>query len=86
MIQARILKHQIYIYCPANFVTGGTELLHQLVDVLRNNGAEAYIYYIGEPDAAIPDAFKRYNIQQSWKLSIEKTILSYCQKHCLNII
>ena len=26
MIQARILKHQIYIYCPANFVTGGTEL------------------------------------------------------------
>ena len=41
MIQARILKHQIYIYCPANFVTGGTELLHQLVDVLRNNGAEA---------------------------------------------
>lgn len=68
MIQARILKHQIYIYCPANFVTGGTELLHQLVDVLRNNGAEAYIYYIGEPDAAIPDAFKRYNIQQSLEI------------------
>jgi len=35
----------IYVICPANVVTGGPELLHQFVNVLRNEGREAYIAY-----------------------------------------
>ena len=46
-------------------------------------GAEAYIYYIGEPDAAIRMLLRDIIFNRVWKLSIEKTILSYCQKHCL---
>ena len=36
---------QVYVACPGNLVTGGAELLHQLVDALRKNGVEAFIIY-----------------------------------------
>jgi len=36
------------VLCPLSYVTGGTEALHQLVDVINGCGGEAYIvYYIG---------------------------------------
>jgi hypothetical protein len=35
----------IYVICPAKVVTGGPELLHQFVNVLRSEGREAYIAY-----------------------------------------
>lgn len=36
----------IYVYAPANAVTGGPELLHQLVDYLNSKGKNAYIVYV----------------------------------------
>ncbi len=54
-----------YIHCPAGLVTGGAELLHQLVDFLRNNGKEAYIVYSGEEEHAIPKDYEAYNIKIS---------------------
>ncbi len=54
---------KIYIFCPANLVTGGTELLHQLVDYLRNHNRLAYIYYYNCRFSKIPDSYKKYNIE-----------------------
>lgn len=55
---------KIYIACPANHKTGGTELLHQLANQLENNGKKVYIaYYLeGQCDKKnpTPDAFKQY--------------------------
>jgi len=37
--------NKIYVVAPFNYSTGGVELLHQLVDYLRNRGQDAYIVY-----------------------------------------
>ena len=39
---------KLYILCPANRVTGGTELAHQLVDYLIFNRKDAYIVYYNQ--------------------------------------
>lgn len=54
-----------YIHCPAGVVTGGVELLHQLVDFLRNNGKNAYIVYSGGKEHSIPADYELYNIKIS---------------------
>lgn len=36
----------VYIQCPANFATGGPELLHQLAKKLRSLGVNAQMYYL----------------------------------------
>ena len=55
---------KIYVLCPANLKTGGTELLHQLVYALNSIGREAYVsyYYEGKfnREDPTPDAFKKY--------------------------
>ena len=64
MIQ-NIENKTIYVYCLASVVTGGCELLHQLVDYLNNNGREAYIVYVGKGKHEIPQAYSSYNIKVS---------------------
>ncbi|MBP5768281.1 MAG: hypothetical protein J6W51_04125 [Fibrobacter sp.] len=54
-----------YVHCPAGVVTGGVELLHQLVDFLRNSGKNAYIVYSGEKEHSVPADYKSYNIEIS---------------------
>jgi len=54
---------KIYVYCPAGVISGGPELLHQLVDKLNNNNKEAYIIYYGPKEHKIPDAYAAYNIK-----------------------
>jgi len=54
-----------YVHCPAGLVTGGAELLHQLVDFLRKNGKDAYIVYSGEKEHLIPTDYEMYNIKIS---------------------
>lgn len=56
-------KTEIYVYCPAGIVTGGAELLHQLVDVVNRNGGNAFIVYYGGAPRQIPDDYKKYNIK-----------------------
>lgn len=61
---------KIYVVCPANNKTGGTELLHQLVYELNNQGKNAYIayYFEGEKDIKkpTPKEFEKY--LKSYKL------------------
>lgn len=61
---------KIFVLCPPNLVTGGTELLHQLVSLLNHNGRTAYILYRGEPGVtySIPEAFSAYRIRVADKI------------------
>lgn len=57
-------KKTVYVLCPANVVTGGVELMHQMVDFLNNNNRNAYVVYFGETNNnSVPDAYKKYNIK-----------------------
>lgn len=45
-MKPRLATHSvIYIACPANYATGGTELIHQLASKLNALGRKAFIYY-----------------------------------------
>ena len=54
-------QQKIFVLAPANVVTGGAELLHQLVDVINRNGGNAYIVY-SQSEAAIPTDYAKYSI------------------------
>lgn len=56
---------KVYVHCPAGVVTGGAELLHQLVDTLNRNHINAYIVYFGTSDHSVPDDYRNYNINVS---------------------
>ncbi len=56
---------KIFVHCPAGIVTGGAELLHQLVSFLRNNERDAYIVYFGEAKHDVPLDYNIYNIKQT---------------------
>lgn len=52
------------VLCPGNSVTGGPELLHQLVDSLNNKGMDAsIIYYPLSKDYKVPKAYSHYNVK-----------------------
>ena len=53
----------IYVVSPANYVTGGTETLHQVADLINHIGYAAKMYYPGADDAEIPERFKKYNLE-----------------------
>ena len=53
---------KIYVHAPAGIVTGGVELLHQLVSFLRQRGREAYIVYYGTEPSAVPADYQCYDI------------------------
>lgn len=54
---------KVFVYCPAGIVTGGAELLHQLVDVINRNGGNAFIVYYGEKTHEVPKDYEKYNIK-----------------------
>ena len=59
------VKGKILVCCPGSTVPGGPELMHQLVNELRELNHEAYICYSpfeGKHDC--PDAYKEYNAPQ----------------------
>lgn len=61
---------KVYVMAPYKYATGGVELAHQLVDYLRENGKEAYIFYISDivtckivnDDNQVTEAYRKYNI------------------------
>lgn len=53
---------KIFVLCPSGVVTGGTELLHQLVGYLREHGKDAYIVYMGD-NKDIPSDYLKYNVK-----------------------
>lgn len=62
-------KSIVYVLCPANFATGGTELLHQLVDALIKFRLNAKIYYFPN-NTQNPTAkrFEKYKINIAHKI------------------
>ncbi|MBC5992107.1 hypothetical protein [Pontibacter cellulosilyticus] len=53
----------IYVACPADFVTGGPEAMHQLIHKLRSMGYNAFMYYFpADHKSPVPERFKEYNI------------------------
>jgi hypothetical protein len=57
---------KIFVICPGGLVTGGAELLHQLVHQLRQGGKSAYISYLPADTAfALPDAYRHYDAPQA---------------------
>lgn len=56
---------KVFVYCPAQVVTGGAELLHQLVDLLNKQGLSAFIVYYGDRGNEIPLAYNNYDINVS---------------------
>lgn len=57
---------RILVCCPGGIVTGGPELLHQLVHELRDLGHDAYIcYYPFDSGHECPDAYADYNAPQA---------------------
>ena len=53
---------EVYVLCPAATVTGGPELLHQLVHTLRTNGRKAAIVYYPFGAREVPEAYRKYDI------------------------
>jgi hypothetical protein len=53
---------RVFVYCPANSVTGGTELLHQLAHILNNNNIETFIVY-SVKGFNVPPEFEKYNVK-----------------------
>lgn len=56
---------KVYVHCPAGSVTGGAELLHQLVDVLNRNGVMSYIVYFGDSPHTVPSDYASYRINSA---------------------
>ena len=71
-----VLNKKIYAYCLSSVVTGGCELIHQLIDYLNNHGCDASIVYVGNKSHSIPDAYSKYNIKVSESIpDTEQTIV-----------
>lgn len=55
---------KFYVFCPGDVISGGAELLHQLVSILRDNGKDAYIVYYTGYKGEIPNDYTKYNIKE----------------------
>lgn len=63
---------KIYVVCPANVATGGPELLHQLVKVLREiMNFDAYIMYYPTITNPVHPEYKKYNVPYIFENQIE---------------
>jgi hypothetical protein len=56
---------KVFVYCPSKVVTGGAELLHQLVHTLNEGGRAAYIVYYDDMKAPVPVEYQQYNLNQA---------------------
>ena len=61
-----MIKFEKVVVCCSTSVTGGPELLHQLVDKLRKLGHNAYIsYFPFDETHQCPDAYRKYDAPQT---------------------
>lgn len=60
----KIFKNtKIYVYCPAGHASGGAELLHQLVSLLRDGGKNAFLILTGTKEHKVHPEYINYNIE-----------------------
>lgn len=70
------MAKKIFVCCPGDTVTGGPELLHQLVDSLREIEKEAYICYFPFNKKFIrPKPYQHYNTPQSTPVDSENSTI-----------
>jgi hypothetical protein len=54
----------VYAICPGNTVTGGPEVLHQLVRAIRDAGRPAFmVYHPFESAFEVPEAYAKYGVE-----------------------
>lgn len=70
-----INEDRIFVLCPNSLVTGGSELLHQLVDALVSEGRRAFIAYtpLGAPWST-PTEYERYRCPVSSQVPDERGV------------
>ncbi len=57
------MNKKVYIMCPTDVATGGTELLHQLGYKLLKIGIDAHMFYIGTfENSPVANRFSFYNV------------------------
>lgn len=62
---SKIVIKKIFVCCPGNAITGGPELLHQLVHTLRLQGKNAFIsYYPFDKNFLCPEPYRHYGTTQ----------------------
>ena len=63
----------VYILAPANFASGGPELLHQLGYKLNLLGFEASMYYMGFQEGVDPvcPQYKKYHVPTSYRIKCD---------------
>ena len=55
-----MIDRKIYVLCPANVITGGTDALHQFVYYCKQIGLDASVVYYSESDDSINSICKPY--------------------------
>ncbi len=59
----------LYIFCPANFATGGPEALHQLGHRLHNLGHNVFMHYIFTKDVnPVHENYVKYDVPSTVKI------------------
>ncbi len=76
---------KVYVFSPWGKTTGGIELLHQLVDYLRNRQLEAYIYYYENPSAQVPEVYSKYNIATATQVDDAKQTVLVLPEICFHV-
>ena len=68
------MYNKIFILCPAFTVTGGTELLHQLAQLLKDKGQNASVVYTSEYKGSVAESVfgTRYNVNIVSQIEDEK--------------
>lgn len=77
---------KIFVMCVGNVVTGGAELLHQLVDKLNRIGLDAYIYYYDTDDAVIPEAYSNYNVNVTTAIEDKSENIVVFYEACFHLL
>lgn len=77
---------KIFVHCPAGIVTGGAELLHQLVHNLNNNKHNAFIVYYGSAQHSLPSDYRDYNVKIAEEIENDKDNIEVIIEGCFNLI
>lgn len=73
---------KIFIISEYNNTSGGPETLHQICNILRNNGYESYVYYIDDIKKQVPDKFKKYNVEIAERIEDDKDNILLVPETC----
>ena len=79
---------KIYIVCPANTVTGGPELLHQLNYKIKELNYQCSMYYTGIKEGVdpTPEQYKVYNVEYDFEIEDSADNYMIVPEICTNLL